>query len=138
MWQLIKTAPQDGTPIDLFAKKWLPSLDRFVGRRFCFYQWGDQRGWIGHGGQMYSGGRKEWVKAAEANGNGFLDACACPIAEEGDWLPSDWHMSHWMPIPDAPEIFKMLEIGSAQGQPTEKQKTEAFKLIEDAAKGLSR
>jgi hypothetical protein len=42
-WQLIETAPKDGTKVDIWAKTWLPHSDSFTWQRFpnCSWDKGD-------------------------------------------------------------------------------------------------
>jgi hypothetical protein len=42
-WQLIATAPKDGSKVDLFAKVWRSHNDTFTGERFpnCYWSNGD-------------------------------------------------------------------------------------------------
>lgn len=40
-WQVIETAPKDRTRIDIWAKTWLPTFDRFEYRRFADCTWMD-------------------------------------------------------------------------------------------------
>lgn len=40
-WQPIETAPKDRTRIDIWAKTWLPTFDRFGYRRFADCTWMD-------------------------------------------------------------------------------------------------
>lgn len=43
MWQPLETAPKDGTRIDIWAKAWLSTFDKFTYQRFtnCYWWNGD-------------------------------------------------------------------------------------------------
>lgn len=46
-WQLIETAPKDGTKVDLWFKWWRADTDTFLGRRTtdCYWSTGGNPGW---------------------------------------------------------------------------------------------
>jgi hypothetical protein len=76
-WQLIETAPKDGTHVDLWAKRWRPRSDDF---EFCRFP------------ARYWEGRVGWVKSS--NGGISYDPKSIPDAS--------WRITHWMPLPKAP------------------------------------
>ncbi len=64
-WQLIETAPKDGTKVDLWIKWWVAETDTFAGERWVDCSWYvDRKDWCSYSDRPI-GRITHWMPAPE-------------------------------------------------------------------------
>lgn len=99
-WREIETAPRDGTPLDLWAKRWIPAHDVFEECRFPDFYWAENRLWV-H--EVTKGRFTEHERRDAGPGWTKFRRDATINVQIQDHFPYDWRPTRWMPLPEPPQ-----------------------------------